>query len=472
VVIVGAGFGGLYAARALKWAPVGVTVVDRRNHHLFQPLLYQVATAGLNPSEIAAPIRRILRRQMNAQVLLAEAMEVDLGARCVRLRDGELSYDYLVVATGASHSYFGRDEWAALAPGLKTLEDALEIRRRIFTAFELAERFADGPDVRSFLTFVVIGAGPTGVELAGTIAEIARGSMSHDFRHIRPGEARVVLLEGLPRVLPVYPPELSERARQQLEALGVEVHTSARVTAIDHVGVSAGTERFPARSVFWAAGVSASKLARSFGAALDKAGRVLVCEDLTIPGHPDAFVIGDLASLRQGDGKPVPGVAPAAIQEGRFVAAEIVRRLNGEPAREFRYVDRGSLATIGRAAAVADLGRIKLSGFVAWLAWLLVHLFFLIGFRNRLLVLLDWATAYLTYDRGARLITGPLSAPGEEVPALGTAEEASEAPPREKPTQPPREHAPDTGPLHEEQAAGSRTPISQKPVARPQETEA
>ncbi len=407
VVILGAGFGGLYAARALGRAPARVTVVDRRNYHLFQPLLYQVATAGLNPSEIAAPIRRVLRRQANTEVVLGEAVAVDLAKHRVALRDGQLSYDYLVVATGASHSYFGRAEWAPLAPGLKTLEDALEIRRRIFVAFELAERHpaSAGP----WLTFVVVGAGPTGVELAGTIAEIARASMSKDFRHIRPSDARVILLEGLPRVLPPYPPELSEKARRQLEALGVEVRAGSKVTAIDRGGVSiGGGERIFARTVFWAAGVEASPLAQCLGAPLDKAGRVLVREDLTLPSHPEVFVIGDLASLRQSSGAPVPGVAPAAIQEGRFAARQIARRLRGEATERFHYKDRGSLATIGRHAAVADLGFVHLSGLGAWLAWLLVHIFFLIGFRNRLLVLFDWATAYLTYERGARLITGPL----------------------------------------------------------------
>lgn len=420
VVILGAGFGGLYAARALKRAPAKVTVVDRRNYHLFQPLLYQVATAGLNPSEIAAPIRRVLRRQANTEVVLGEAVAVDLAARRVDLLDGRLSYDFLIVATGASHSYFGRDEWAPLAPGLKTLDDALEIRRRIFVAFEMAERHPSPGTARPWLTFVVVGAGPTGVELAGTIAEIARGSMSKDFRHIRPSDARVILLEGLPRVLPPYPPDLSEKARRQLQALGVEVRTSARVTAIDRGGVSVGGERISARSVFWAAGVEASPLARTLGVPLDSAGRVLVREDLTVPEHPEVFVIGDLASLRQGV-ESVPGVAPAAIQEGRFAARQILRRLRGEAPERFRYWDRGSLATIGRDAAVADLRFVHLSGLIAWLAWLLVHIFFLIGFRNRLLVLFDWATAYLTYERGARLITGPL-APREPGRALDAAE--------------------------------------------------
>jgi NADH dehydrogenase len=439
VVILGAGFGGLYAARALKRVPVRVTVVDRRNHHLFQPLLYQVATAGLNPSEIAAPIRRVLRRQANAEVLLGEAVAVDLEARRVDLRDGPLSYDFLVVATGASHSYFGREDWAPFAPGLKTLDDALEIRRRIFAAFEFAERHPAPATARPWLTFVVVGAGPTGVELAGTIAEIARGSMSRDFRHIRPSDARVILLEGLPRVLPPYPPELSEKARRQLEALGVEVRTDSRVTAVDRGGVTVGGDRIAARSVFWAAGVEASPLARTLGVPLDKAGRVLVEEDLTIPGRPEAFVIGDLASLRQRGGAPVPGVAPAAIQEGRFAAGQIARRLRGLPPERFQYRDRGSLATIGRAAAVADLGFVRLSGFVAWLAWLLVHILFLIGFRNRLLVLFDWTTSYLTYERGARLITGPLGpleaprAPsGREAEAqvpVSTPSQAQEQPP-------------------------------------------
>jgi NADH dehydrogenase len=405
VVIVGGGFAGLNAAQALRRARVRVTLVDRQNHHLFQPLLYQVATAALNPSDIASPIRRVLRKQANAEVLLAEARSVDLGARVVELADGSLPYDYLIVATGATHSYFGHDEWEPVAPGLKSIEDALDIRRRVLYAFEAAEREPDPARRSAWLTFVVIGAGPTGVELAGALSEIARHAMAKDFRHIDPTQARVLLLEGAPRVLPVYVERLSARAREQLKAVGVEVRTGALATSIDADGVSLGSERLEAKTVLWAAGVAASPLGRTLGAPLDRAGRVRVNPDLTIPGHPEVYVVGDLASLEQ-DGRPVPGVAPAAIQEARHAAGNVLRSIRGEPLRPFRYRDKGSLATIGRAAAVADLGRVKLSGWVAWVAWLFIHILFLIGFRNRFVVLFSWAWSYLTYDRGARLITG------------------------------------------------------------------
>ncbi|WP_437759293.1 NAD(P)/FAD-dependent oxidoreductase [Sorangium sp. So ce1389] len=406
VVILGAGFGGLYAARALRREPVRVTVVDRRNHHTFQPLLYQVATAGLNASDIAAPIRRVLRKQKNTSVLLAEATAIDPAQKKVIFEDGELGYDTLVLAAGASHSYFGHDEWATFAPGLKTVEDALEIRRRVLLAFEAAEREPDPARRSAWLTFVVVGAGPTGVELAGALSELARHTLVREFRHINPCRARIILLEGAGQVLPSYVPELGEKARKQLAALNVDVRTGCLVTGIDEEGVSIGDRRIEARTVLWGAGVAASGIARTLGVPLDRAGRVLVQPDLTVPGHEDIYVIGDLASLKQEDGTPVPGVAPAAIQEGRHAARNIARTLRGQPRLPFRYRDRGSMATIGRAAAVADFGRLKLSGFLAWLAWLVVHVLFLIGFRNRFMVLFSWAVSYLTYERASRLITG------------------------------------------------------------------
>jgi NADH:ubiquinone reductase (H+-translocating) len=406
VVIVGGGFGGLWAARALRKAPVRITLVDRRNHHLFQPLLYQVATAALNPSDIAAPIRSILRNQKNALVLFAEATGIDVPGKRVILDDGALAYDHLILATGATHSYFGHDEWAAHAPGLKTLEDAIGIRRRVFLAYESAEREDDPARRREWLTFVVIGAGPTGVEMAGSLSEIARHSMPDDFRRIDPRQARVILLEGMDRVLPPYPPVLSEKARRQLERLGVEVRTGARVTGIDANGVTIGDERIATHTVVWAAGVEASPLARSLGVPLDRAGRVKVRADLTIPDRDDVVVIGDLAAFEQ-DGKLVPGVSPAAMQEGEHAARNIERALRGEPRLPFRYWDKGSFATIGRGAAVGEiLQKVRLSGVLAWLAWLVIHIFFLIGFRNRVFVLMHWAYSYVTYRRGARLITG------------------------------------------------------------------
>ncbi len=384
-----------------------MTVVDRSNHHLFQPLLYQVATAGLNPADIAAPIRSVFRRQENTAVILAEARSIDAGAGRVVLADGVIDYDYLVVATGATHSYFGNDAWAAYAPGLKSLEDALDIRRRVFLAYENAEREEDADRRREWMTFVIIGAGPTGVEMAGALAEISRQALSSsEFHHIDPRSARIILVEGAGRVLPPYPPGLSARARKQLEQLGVEVWTSARVTAIDGRGVSLGEERLAARTVVWAAGVQASPLVRSLGVPLDRAGRVLVTPLLTVPGHDDIFVIGDLVALEQ-DGKPVPGVCPSAIQEGRHTAGNILRALRGESLEPFRYRDKGSFATIGRGAAVGALpGGLEVWGFPAWIAWMLIHVFFLIGFRNRALVMFQWAYSYLTFRRGARLITG------------------------------------------------------------------
>ncbi|HET8773963.1 MAG TPA: NAD(P)/FAD-dependent oxidoreductase [Thermoanaerobaculia bacterium] len=407
IVILGGGFAGLYTARGLKGVDAEVTVVDQHNYHLFQPLLYQVAMAALNPSDIAAPIRGILRRQKNVRVILGEATAVETTAKRVQLADGSsLAYDHLVVATGATHSYFGHPEWERFAPGLKTIEDALEIRRRVLTAFEAAERETDPERQKTWLTFVVIGAGPTGVELAGALSEIARQTMIRDFRNIRPESARVILVEGRERVLPPYPPDLSERARQQLEELGVEVIANAIVTDVNDREVCIGERSIPTRTVLWGAGVQASPLARSLGVPLDRAGRVLVEPDLTIPGHKDVFVIGDLAAARQHDGSFVPGVAPAAIQEGQHTAMNLERAVAGQPLRAFKYKDKGSLATIGRAAAVADFGKLRFGGFFAWMAWLLIHIFFLIGFRNRFLVITQWAWAYFTYQRGARLITG------------------------------------------------------------------
>lgn len=408
VVIVGGGFAGLYTARGLRRAEVRITVIDRHNFHLFQPLLYQVATAALNPSDIAAPIRSILRRQQNVSVLLGQAASIDAGRKMVHLLDGaQFSYDYLVVATGATHSYFAHPEWELHAPGLKSIDDALEIRRRVLLAFEAAEREDDPAVQNAWLTFVIVGAGPTGAELAGALSEIARKTMVRDFRRINPGSARVILIEGKDRVLPGYTPVLSEKARRQLANLGVEIITNAAVSDITGREVRIGTDRvIPTRTVLWAAGVQASPLAQSLNVPVDRAGRVLVEPDLTIPGHKDVFVIGDLAAVRQYDGSFVPGVAPAAIQEGQHTATNLVRATEGQPMRAFRYRDKGSLATLGRAAAVADFGKFHLSGFIAWMAWLVIHIFFLIGFRNRFLVFTQWAWAYLTYQRGARLITG------------------------------------------------------------------
>lgn len=405
VVIVGAGFGGLYAARALRRAPVDVTVIDRRNHHLFQPLLYQVATAALNPSDIAAPIRKILRRQKNTTVLLADATQVDVARKKVGLTDGEIGYDYLILATGATDSYFGHEDWAPCAPGLKSIEDALEIRRRVLVAYEAAERTEDPERRSTWLQFVIVGAGPTGVELAGALAEISRRALARDFRNIDPTQARILLLEGLDRVLPTFPPQLSEKARRQLERLGVEVRVQKKVTGVDEEGVSLDDERIEAKTVLWAAGVAASPIAQSLGVPLDRAGRVQVMPDLTIPGRSDVFVIGDLAAFEQ-DGQLVPGVAPAAIQEARHAAGNITRAVKGKLYFPFRYRDKGMLAVIGRAAAVANLRHLKLSGFIAWLTWVIVHLYLLIGFRNRIIVMFEWAWAYFTYERGARLITG------------------------------------------------------------------
>jgi NADH dehydrogenase len=403
---VGAGFAGLYAAKALARAPVRVTIVDRRNHHLFQPLLYQVATAALNPADIASPIRSVFRGRDNVSVVLGEATAIDVAGRRVVLADGAIPYDFVIVAAGATHSYFGHDEWAEHAPGLKSVEDALEIRRRLFLAFERAERQPDPAARQAWLTFVLVGAGPTGVEMAGALAEIARHAMPREFRTIDPASARVVLVEAQPRVLPPYPAALSEEARRQLARRGVEVRTGAAVTAIDADGVSLGAERIAARTVVWAAGVQASPLARSLGTPLDRAGRVKVEGDLSIPGHPEVLVVGDLAAIEEA-GRPVPGVCPAAIQEGLHAAANVARASHGEPTRPFRYLDKGDFATIGRGDAVGRLrGGLRVKGALAWIAWLAIHVYFLIGFRNRVAVLLQWAWAYVTFRRGARLITG------------------------------------------------------------------
>jgi len=404
VVIVGAGFAGLRAAQRLRRAQARLTVLDRRNHHLFQPLLYQVASAGLNPSDIAVPIRRILRRQQNTTVLLAEVTGIDLAARRVVLAEGTLSYDFLIVAAGATDHYFGHDEWASHAPGLKSIDDALEIRSRVLLAFEAAERESDEARRADWLTFVVIGGGPTGVELAGALSEIARYTLARDFRRFDPRQARVLLLEGGPRVLPSYGEKSSASAQRQLERLGVEVRTATLVTGISADSVRVANEHIACRTVLWAAGVRASPLASALGVPLDRAGRVVVEKDLSLPGHPEAFVVGDLCAFVQ-DGKPVPGVAPAAMQEGDHAARNILRQIAGAQNEPFEYWDKGSLATIGRAAAVAEIGWFRLSGLLAWLAWLGIHIVFLIGFRNRAIVLFEWGWAYFTNQRGARLIT-------------------------------------------------------------------
>ncbi len=409
VVIVGGGFAGLYAARALKHAAVQVTLIDRRNHHLFQPLLYQVAIATLNMGDIAYPLREILSKQENTTVLLAEATGFDLANNRVLLADGELSYDYLVVATGATHSYFGHDDWERFAPGLKTLDDALEIRRRVLYAFEAAEREPEPAKRAKWLTFVVVGAGATGIELAGALAELARHTVKHDFRNIDPSTSRIVLLEGAARIAGAYAPELSESAAEQLRALGVEVRTNAQVTFIDENGVCLHDECIPTSTVLWGAGVKASPLGKLLGAPCDRAGRVEVTPFLTVPGHDNVYVVGDLAAI-ESNGKLVPGVAPAAMQMGSHVADSIERLVHGETPRPFKYWDKGSMATIGKSAAIAELpGGIKLSGFLAWMAWLLIHVLFLMGFRNRFIVLFEWAWGYFTWQKSARILTGNIA---------------------------------------------------------------
>jgi len=413
-VIIGGGFGGLAAARALKRAPVEVTLLDRCNYHLFQPLLYQVATGALSPANIAAPLRRVLRYQKHTRVLLAEAVDIDVADRSVVLSDGKLDYDTLIVATGARHHYFGQEQWEASAPGLKTIEDAIHIRRRILLAFEAAERESDPEKIRAWLTFVIVGAGPTGVEMAGALGEIANDTLKHDFRNINPAEARILLVEGADRVLPTFPPPLSNRAQRMLDHLGVTVRTGAVVADItpDAVTLRQGqlAETISTRTVLWAAGVQASPLGRILanktGAALDRSGRVVVEPDLSLPGHPEILVIGDLAHFSHQGGKPLPGIAQPAIQQGRYVAKVIQHRLRGQSVRPFHYFDQGTMATIGRAAAVADLRWVRLSGLPAWLVWLFIHLMHIVEFQNRLLVFLQWAWNYYTFNRSARLITG------------------------------------------------------------------
>lgn len=407
VVVIGGGFAGLWAVRALANADVRITLLDRGNHHLFQPLLYQVATAGLSAPDIAAPLRHILRRQVNVTVLMGEAVQVDAQAKRVQLADGEtIAFDYLLLATGATHAYFGHDEWAPHAPGLKTLDDALDIRRKVLSAFERAEASDDEAERRALLTFAIVGGGPTGVELAGTLAEIARHTLKDEFRRIDPQHARVLLLEAGSRVLSTFPEALSENARGKLERLGVEVRTGTAVSRIDGDGVALGNTFIPARTVLWAAGVAASPLARTLGVPLDRVGRVLVAPDCSVPGHPDIFVGGDLAALQQANGKPVPGVAPAAKQMGKHIAQMIRARMASRETTAFAYSDHGNLATIGRMAAVVDLGKLRMTGVVAWWFWLFMHVFFLIGFRNRIAVMLDWAWSYWTYQRSARIILG------------------------------------------------------------------
>jgi NADH dehydrogenase len=415
VVIVGGGFGGLTAAKALSSVPADVALVDRRNHHVFQPLLYQVATAGLSPGDIASPIRFILRRQRNLRVLLAEALAVDAARRRLVMDVGEIAYDYLVVATGATHAYFGHDEWQQVAPGLKSLEDALAVRRRVLMAFEHAERSIEEGARRRALTFVIIGGGPTGVELAGALAEIARRALRDEFDAIRPEDSRILLLEGGPDVLTAFPDALRRHARASLQRLGVEVLTNTKVTRVAEGLVEAGDVRIEADTILWAAGVAASPLGRTLGAPVDAVGRVIVRPDLSIDGHPEVFVIGDLAHLAGRDGKPLPGVAPVALQQGtyvaRLIAAAVRSRGDAPERRPFHYVNFGNLATIGRASAIADFGWVRFKGYFAWLLWLFVHIMKLTGFRNRLLVLMQWAWAYVTYQRSVRLITGEEAPP-------------------------------------------------------------
>ena len=414
VVIIGGGFGGLSAARALKRAPVEVTLLDRCNYHLFQPLLYQVATGALSPANIAAPLRRVLRHQKNTRVLLAEAVDIDVTNRSVVLSDGKVSYDTLIVSTGARHHYFGQEQWEASAPGLKTIEDAIHIRRRILLAFEAAERESDPEKIRALLTFVIVGAGPTGVELAGQLGEIANDTLKHDFRNIKPSEAKILLVEGADRVLPTLPPPLSNHAQRMLDRLGGTVRTGAVVADITPEAVTFRqgqlAETISTRTVLWAAGVQASPLGRILasktGAALDRSGRVVVEPHLSLPGHPEILVIGDLAHFSHQGGKPLPGIAQPAIQQGRYVAKVIQHRLRGKSLEPFHYFDQGTMATIGRAAAVADLRWVRLSGLPAWLVWLFIHLMYIVEFQNRLLVFLQWAWNYYTFSRSARLITG------------------------------------------------------------------
>lgn len=406
VVVVGGGFAGLYATQGLADAPVRITVVDRENHHLFQPMLYQVATAALSPSDIASPIRSILRSQRNVEVMLAEVTEVRTGDKNIQLADGgSINYDYLIIATGVRHSYFGHDDWEAYAPGLKSMEDAEEIRRRVLLSFERAERETDPVKRHAHLTFVVVGGGPTGVEVAGALAEVRRYALRRDFRHIDPGEATVMLLEGGPRLLNSYPDELSERAKRELRRLGVEVRLETLVTEVTPSYVVAGGWTIPTRTVVWAAGNAASPLTKTLGVPLDRVGRVLVEPDCSIPGHPEVFVLGDVAAFPDKTYGYLPGICPVAIQMGQYTSRTIRGDINGKPRRPFSYFDKGQLAVIGRGHAVCDIWHLHFGGMLAWLIWIFVHIFFLIGFRNRIMVMLEWAFAYFTYERGARLIT-------------------------------------------------------------------
>jgi NADH dehydrogenase len=426
VVIIGGGFGGLYAARRLARQPVRITIVDRQNHHLFQPLLYQVATAGLSPADIATPIRALVEEFPNVSVHMGDVVSVDLKFKKVHLADATLSYDHVIIATGVRHGYFGRDEWEALAPGLKTIDDALEIRRRVLSAFEHAEREEDPARRAQWLTFVVVGGGPTGVELAGAISELARFTVEGEFRAFDPHKTRVVLIEAGQRVLAAFAESLSEKALWGLKKLGVEVRLGARVTGITTEGVQLGDELLRARTVLWGAGVSGSPLAKTLGVELDRSGRVKVDPNLNIPGFKDAWVVGDLACFTGEDGQALPGLAPVAIQQGEHVADNIAATVDGRASRAFHYFDKGIMATVGRAAGVAQTGKLKLSGFLGWLAWLFIHIMYLIGFRNRLLVMVQWAWAWFTYGRGARLITGMTAPPTvAPVPASAPSNETS-----------------------------------------------
>ena len=405
IVIVGGGFGGLEAAKKLGSEPVRVTVIDRTNYHLFQPLLYQVATAALSPADIAAPLRAVLTKHDNIEVMLAEVKSIDVDARKISTGEREIAYDYLILATGSRHSYFGNDEWEKLAPGLKSLEDAVEVRRRLLMAFEYAEKISDEAARTAAMTFAIVGGGPTGVEMAGAIAEIARYTLAKDFKHINPSDARVILIEGDNRILSGFPEDLSASALKQLKALGVEVMTGARATNLTEHGLEVNGQFIPCRVKIWAAGNTASALGKMLGAPIDRVGRVMVNDDLTIPNHPEVQVIGDLANFPHQTGKPLPGVSPVAMQQGRHAAANVLAMIEGRRPQRFWYWDKGSMATIGRNKAVADLNFIHFSGLLAWLAWLFVHIIFLVGFRNRVAVLLQWAWAYVTFNKGARLIT-------------------------------------------------------------------
>jgi NADH dehydrogenase len=405
IVIVGCGFGGLEAAKKLGDKSVSVTIIDRTNYYLFQPLLYQVATAALSPADIAAPVRGVLSKYTNIEVILAEVQSVDVNAIKVKMVDGEVDYDYLIIATGARHSYFGHPEWEKLAPGLKSLEDAIEIRRRILMAFEYAEKISDEAARKAAMTFVIVGGGPTGVEMAGAIAEIARYTLAENFRHIDPSQARIILIEGEPKVLASFPDDLRDKATKQLADLGVEVRTGVHATNLSEQGLQVGNEFIPCRVKIWAAGNNASFVGHSLSVPIDRVGRVIVNDDLTIPNHPEVQVIGDLANFSHQTGEPLPGVSPVAMQQGRHAAHNILMMIDGEKPQRFWYFDKGSLATIGRNKAVADLKLVHLSGLPAWLAWLFVHVIFLVGFRNRLAVLFQWAWAYFTFNKGARLIT-------------------------------------------------------------------